>query len=538
MSPDLSAQYPREYVDLMSLEQRNPSELCSKYLGSDAFIKMGHVNRYANYRQKQRIQPDWQRFLYRNGYDMEKNPYSYCLGSWEMGFNAIGKYDQKCPSYNQGAFARAMEAMYALYSQVKKSRLADCYYSYMDYSTSPGYPWSRKYKTKGEAMKDPVFVEYVDQYVQRGGGDAIATNVVKGEPKKKEKILANNGRVITSMPMECIAFGNYLFADQNANIYKAAQDDLIFSTVGVTKYYRGHATLFNKMRAFNNGIEADFTAFDGSMDSDMIRMVANLRYSMMVPELQTADTLAMIHNYYVLMQYTPIVMEDGTLIRKTTGNPSGQSNTILDNCMVNEFRWLYAYELLVKPDDETLYASFMDNVRLSVCGDDSIVTVSDDVKHLYNPQAIKSIFEEHNWKMKFSSSEFVPTRELTYCSLRFGVFDGHVVPVPTNMEKLIASLYYGGGNCEPRETLSRAIGIRLDSFFHQEMCQMLDSFIGEMLTKYHWWLKQDPSYPDEQCLADLLTCYKSRAQIMHLYLGNPYGVYVHRIGAIKDEKDF
>ncbi len=524
------AKYPDEYIGRMVSRSQAKSSY-SKVLDPNFFYYMGRYARFTRYRKRLNINNDWATHLLQSGYNILENPYGYALGSFETGFKAISKYAQSLPKYNVIAYNKAEEMMHSVYSVVEKSGFCQNYLKCFDLTTSPGYPWCLKYRTKRDALGDPVIYQYIENFVASGGGECIAMNVCKAEPKKKAKIVDHDTRVISSLPMEMVAFGNYLFADQNEKIAEAARRGIVPTTVGRTKFFGGHEDLYRRMSKHPLGIECDFTAFDGSMDEKMIEMIMNLRFTMFHRQLRTPETQILIRNYYYTMQYTPIIMETGELYRKRTGNPSGQVNTIMDNNMVNEFRWYYAYALLHPSED--IIEGFTTNVELATCGDDSIVSVSKQCEYTYTPNKIGEIFEEHGWRTKFASTAFLPIHKLQYCSSHFGWYLGHVVPVPANKDKQIVSMYYGGVTQTPHETIARAMGIRMDSYFHVELCHLFESFISMMWNKYSSVLREPSRFPLEVGFKGLLAMNKSHAQLMDLYFGAKYGPYVFRTGAIK-----
>lgn len=337
-----------------------------------------------------------------------------------------------------------------------------------------------------------------------------------------------------NVPIEAVSDGNRLFGEQNQNIYQAGRDFLIPSTVGMTKFYRGWNNLYRRLTrngCFKVGMELDYSSFDGSIDFPSFEIVMNLRYSNFVSELQTLELRRRLSNYYRLMMETAVLMETGDLVRKRSGNPSGQVNTITDNSMVNELRWYYAWAIIM-PREYWTYSMFRQHVELIVCGDDSLLSLSDEIVPLFTPEKILVVFTACGWAPKFVSNQVLPIHVLQYCSCYFRWVDGHVVPVPSNSEKLIASLVYGGKKRDVRETLTRLLAIRMDSFYLPKLRSLLESFISELFRDHYSTLCIPPK-EGEYSYDDLKSLYRNVSQMEFLYLSNDDGSYVRRRGPIK-----
>jgi hypothetical protein len=193
-----------------------------------------------------------------------------------------------------------------------------------------------------------------------------------------------------------------LFGPMNENVYDAARLHQIPCTVGLTKYYQGWHRLYLRLTRggkFRLGIELDYSEYDGSITLREMERVANVRYGMLVAILQDAYIQDAIRDCYSEIIHTKILFGSGDLVQKHTGNPSGQPNTIVDNSMVNEFRWYYCWVIIMPIEFHSL-AAFREHCELITCGDDSLIAVSDFAQTIFTPAAIFSVFSAHGWKPK------------------------------------------------------------------------------------------------------------------------------------------
>jgi len=480
------------------------------------FDKLGKVSRFVKYSQREYPDNQFIAFCERRGLDVTTMDYAIAKGSISAGWKAFLKYDRPEPVYDEKAMATAETILYQSYGIVKRSGLCPNYIEMMEKQTSPGYPWSTKHTKKSTAVLDHEVLKYMHKFVHATEYmPAIASNTVKREPKKKAKIESNDLRVIMALPMEMSAKGLWLFGDMNENICEAGRRGLISSWVGATKYHLGINDLYHRLNRLPNAMEMDFSSFDGSLDRRTLTTIMNLRLSMYHPDIITAELVQQVRHYYQNVIHTITVMEDGNLYRKNTGNPSGQYNTITDNSMANELRWLYAWVVNTPPEYHTLQA-FKTHVELVVVGDDSLLTISDDVKMLYNPHTIGKVFLEMKWGAKFAAQQFMKLKDCQFCSMYFRDYGDHIVPVPTNPDKILVSMAFGGEVHNIRATLQRAMGMRMDVFFDQKLFAIFDDYVTMLFEKYADQLKHPVK--DEPTLQDLMAMRKSVPELRGLYL--------------------
>jgi len=90
--------------------------------------------------------------------------------------------------------------------------------------TSPGYPFSLKFRSKDEALQDSRVYTYCVSKVERAEPpNCYWTLFGKAEPKKQEKIDSNSARVVVGAPLDLQCEAAYLFAIQNSHIYEAGK---------------------------------------------------------------------------------------------------------------------------------------------------------------------------------------------------------------------------------------------------------------------------------------------------------------------------
>ncbi len=519
--------YPQKLIQVMGAFPA-PTRFIDKYkLGLPDFEYIGKVRAPAGYRKgilmENRHIKQWM-----EEECMDTGGYTYTKGDIETSYNAINKYKLQPTIFEPEAFSKAWQMVAQSWSIVPKSAFGWEYTDWLDMTTSPGYPFSLLYSDKRKCLQDNEMVAYIDSCVSQDLASGLWTIRCKKEPTKQTKVDAHNTRIIVSSPIEVQAFGAKLFGPMNNHIYQSARQYKIPCTVGCTKYYRGWHTLYQRLTrsgTFTHGLELDYTNFDGSCTLEEFEQVMNIRFGMLNRALQTPQTKEAFRRYYSEMIYTKMVTSNGEVLMKRTGNPSGQVNTIIDNSIINEFRWYYAWCSIV-PEHLHNLSSFRDHCELITCGDDSLLSASKEAQTFFPPQQIFNLFKEHCWAPKFGLEGWQPIHTLHYCSQSFRWLNGFVVPAPSNYQKMCSSLLYGGAKRDARETLGRLLGVKTECYFLPNFRSSLDRIISKLFERYYLALQTQPS-EDEFTYSELCILNRDYASMYGLYLGFPEDTVPH-----------
>jgi hypothetical protein len=256
-------------------------------------------------------------------------------------------------------------------------------------ATSSGFPW-RKSKKHLMCPRPCNLHEFcyevnndvqnkIDSNLQRyRNGEAchpIYTGSFKDEPRSHKKIEASNTRLFCAdnLPNTIIVRQFFL------SIVRVIQRNkfLFEASVGLAcqssewKKLYSHLTKFGKDRM----VAGDFKAYDKKLEPAlikeafwvMIQLAAKAGYSLEQQKVMWGiahDTSTCFVEFF------------GTLYRLYGTNPSGNSLTVIVNCVANSLYMRYAYYKL-NPKKECV--SFKKNVVLATYGDDNIMGVSKDV---------------------------------------------------------------------------------------------------------------------------------------------------------------
>jgi hypothetical protein len=200
----------------------------------------------------------------------------------------------------------------------------------------------------------------------------------------------------------------------------------------------------------------------------------DIRWNFFSSEFKTPENRKRLEAVYESIVHSVIVLENGELIQKHTGNPSGSSNTIVDNTMIL-FR-LFAYAWIVICNSRKMkpnYSDYMCQVEAALNGDDNTFTVSDLVVGWFNPPAIKIIWSGIGVTTNTPSDAARPLRDVSFLSQGFA-YDNNLrlwLPVP-DTQRILSALCYGSNIDDVRYHLLRANALRLDSYGNK-VCRII-----------------------------------------------------------------
>jgi len=439
-------------------------------------------------------------------------------------FSSAAKYDRKQPFLNKEAWALAGEwTKQHFFPFMGGSVIVEpsVVLTEADRSTSPGYPASLFFKTKGDLIDDPKASKIFEEYYSRialpdGVPIPIWTNSLKVEIRSIDKLVKNDIRTFTASPYEHTYGLNRICWDQNQRFYASANKH--WSFVGCSKYFRGWDTLYRRLDKHPNAFELDESQYDCSLFQEAMWGQRDIRFEMLSPEYQTERNYNRITNLYESMINTVIIMCNGDLIRKWTGNPSGSGNTIVDNTMILFRLFAYAYILvcwsMLLP---ALYLEFTSNVEAALNGDDNTFTVSDEIVSWFNPITIKEIWDDIGVITKTPDEK---PRSLAECSFlsqgfAFSKTMNCWVPVPET-SRVLCSMMYGSDVDDVRWHLLRANALRLDAYCNEEVRKVLSQYISYINHVHHNELF---GVINDIPMKDIHAMWKSNLAIEALYSG-------------------
>lgn len=493
---------------------------------------VGSVNRDVRYTGKSTTDFFFASFLQQQyGYELKNQKYARGMPEHANGYISIKKYDRSQPAIQLDDWNASLHAAVRHWQPfVGESEEISWEYEIqsLNKQTSPGAPWVNRYRTKHQALKDESILKFIGQSWTLSAKERL--NLLfqyqnKEEVRSKEKIEQKNLRGFTASDITLVMCCDRLNRNINEKFYTSVY--FTFNCVGICKYFRGWERLYRKLNVHPNAFELDESSWDASVFRLAMFEMATWRFMML--KNQTKENWSRMKHFYYDIVDSYIILTHGEVVQKTTGNPSGSPNTIVDNTIVLfrifYYAWLQCHKQYWQvPMQYTPanYSNFIRNVAAALGGDDNTFTVSDRVVPWFNARNISEIWKGLGIKTHAphdeGNLEFEPRRleECHFFSMGFGLYRGVHVPVP-DREKMYASMLFAGRGCGTAIwSLLRAYAIRIETFFDEEMRHRIAAFIQYLLRQKSVELESSV----EPTLAQVQTIYKTDSEIIALYTGS------------------
>jgi hypothetical protein len=481
-------------------------------------------------------------------------------------FKSVSKYDKFQPILNKDAWELAgdwTERHFALAMGGSRIVTQELVVQELDMQTSCGFPWSLEFQTKSDFFASPAQAALGDYWDMLGQGTApevmvpIWTCAQKCELRIVEKLQANKIRTFTASPIEHSVACNRMCLDMNNNFYAGANK--CWSFVGANKYNQGFDKLYRRLSKHPNAFELDESEFDSSLFAEAMYGQMEIRWNLLDRSDKTPENRLRLERLYESIVKSVIVLENGELIQKTTGNPSGSANTIVDNTMILFRLFAYAWIILAaeKFADSNLqkylkascadvkireyigsqfggYTDFMEHVEAALNGDDNTFTVSDNCVGWFNPRAVSSVWSGIGVTTNTPCFDPRPLSECTFLSQSFKQINGLWLPCPAT-DRVLSSMMYGANIDDVRWHLMRASALRIDSWANIEVRDVLMDYINYLRRKYNDEMFGDVKFNpkrDPMSMDQVLSVYKTDNWIWGLYSGEEG---IEQVSAVKSD---
>nr|UZS00521.1 polyprotein [Pea seed-borne mosaic virus]UZS00522.1 polyprotein [Pea seed-borne mosaic virus] len=302
------------------------------------------------------------------------------------------------------------------------------------------------------------------------GKKGVWNGSLKAELRPIEKVRENKTRTFTAAPLDTLLGGKVCVDDFNNFFYSCHLKGPW--TVGITKFYAGWNEFLGKLPDGWLYCDADGSRFDSSLTPYLINAVLELRLRFM-EEWDTGEQ--MLRNLYTEIIYTPIATPDGSVIKKTKGNNSGQPSTVVDNTLMVILAMQYSLQLL-GVDFETQD----DVIRYFANGDDLLIAVRPDCEFVL--EGLEKHFSNLGLNYDFSARHH-DKRDVWFMSTKGISRDGILIP-KLEEERIVAILEWDRSR-EFSHRLDAICAAMIEAWGYDELLQHIRKF-------YYWLLEQEP----------------------------------------------
>jgi len=497
-----------------------PTVLHEKYLSDDYFPCLGSVPKKFTGKNRRSLDINIARFENDSDKSVDRSAWGLPVPNVEAAYISLAKYAKDIPALDTQQTEALNVAMqwcerhFGPYMQNSRVKTQEEVVTNLDLSTSPGFPWTRKYAKK-RAMFDnwEGYSQYMaDDWERLRDRKYVAVfgNSLKEEIRPRVKIDANSMRTFTAGPVEMTIHGNRLFEDMNQKFYASHLQTA--SVVGFTPFKGGWDLLYRKLRKHPNGFALDESQYDSSLRAFLMWGCGQFRWNMLRVEDQTPENKERLLNYYSNLINTVVLTSDGVFVRKIGGNPSGSVNTITDNTLILFMLLAYGWIMCV-PEELLSYECFMMETSLALCGDDNTWSVSHLALPHFNAERLIAVWAKIGITTTTDSLVPRPVEELDFLSA-FTVFvDGIAVPLYSR-EKILTSLLYSRFPEDPSYTLIRACALLRVGWSDSQLKGYLKELISWLVEEFGVVLRDSEEWRQAMCQIP------TEMELRNLFLGD------------------
>jgi hypothetical protein len=401
----------------------------------------------------------------------------------------------------------------------------------LNMQSSPGLPHSRGYLQTPCFAKKRDFFNYEEgkyarkvyfEYLSRIDDpnyipNALYTGANKKELRKVKKILTDDYRTYCAAPVENSMAGNAITYEMNQKFYANWHSSASF--VGGSTFNCCWDILFKRLSKHPNATEMDVTAWDSTLGETMITSLSRVMWNFVRVQDRTKENRVRWNNLFKEIWMSVIVCPNGDLFFKTQGNPSGSFLTIVTNTIIHFMLFCYAW-LKLAPVELRNYTAFCQHVELTLCGDDSLMTCSDQVKSFFNMVNITQVWKELGIQAKVEATGEGRLIDRQFLSQKTIIWNGNFVPYPDYDKTVSSMLWHTKAHLHVRWSYLKACALRLSTFFHPELNSLFADYIRwlELHHKAALISKSQRTREDPFTFDEVFSVYKLDWQVLRMYL--------------------
>jgi hypothetical protein len=443
-----------------------------------------------------------------------KLPYLPAKLNAEALYKGVQKFAKDQPTnYDRVAYDAAVQWMWEEFHP-HMSMSKPCSFeeacAYLDLTKSPGAAWRASFETKRAMLQSMRGKSILCHYWALCGEDPFTYwgGLLKDELRPAEKVFANKTRVFTSSSFEHGVALTAWCKDMNEKFYASHLQTA--STVGTSKFGLGFHHFAQKLKQHPNCFCLDGENYDGSIFVEMMRDIRDFRFGCLASEYQTRSNKEEFDGLYGEVIDSHIILQDGNVVCKHTGNPSGSVNTIVDNTLGLYVFLAYCWIRSTGSFDKE---KFDENVALLLCGDDNTFSVSDTYVSKFNAEVVIKFAAELGLVMTTDCLKPRKWMQCDYLSHNFKKVGRYVVGI-LPFDKLFCSWLCGGESLEEDILISRSCMLRIEGWFTPGWREFIEPYLEHLKLRLP---------PNNKKRKDAWQSYLTSREIEILYFGEYEG---------------
>lgn len=272
---------------------------------------------------------------------------------------------QRTPSFADPVYAHAFELTWQyLRDDLTVSLTPElCRDAEFNLSASAGFPYTLYgHRSKGDAFQTDMFQDLMNRF------NYVPVDTVnsKDEFLSQEELSRHKLRTTFGAPLDKVAKQKFFFDAQNHNIINSSKNKWI--QYGMTKQYGGFDRAIQRLEQFTHHIQSDAIGWDRNSFLGPV-------YMLRLRGLSVPDTVEELLNDTVFHTiYPTILLPDGSVWIRVTGNDSGGNNTASDNSILHLLIMMHLLTILYheKYGEFPSLDDILENALMLIYSDDKL----------------------------------------------------------------------------------------------------------------------------------------------------------------------
>jgi len=338
-------------------------------------------------------------------------------------------------------------------------------------NASPGYPWNQKHSSKQAVLECLECCAGIETWISKlGKSDVVScffALALKDEILKATKVTELKTRLFMCSPVEHHIAMLMFCGDMHERLMK---DRGTWCSAGRMFQYGGWNAMMKAL---------PFSWFVG-LDAEMYDMsICRLLFSIVCQNVcqYCPARRAELEDLFAMALDAFIVTGRGDVLWKHGGNPSGWFLTLFLNTMVNYILVAYSWLRLRRTTRE----EFETMVRAWLCGDDSLLSIANSVKHEFTAKWISESMARVGVTIKQPYHESEALEDIEYCGAHSVKIEGVWCRKP-RVVKFLDALGFTRDTA-PQYRIQRAIAIYHEMWTVEEK-HIVKSYIDWLVERY------------------------------------------------------
>jgi len=349
-------------------------------------------------------------------------------------------------------------------------------------TTSPGYPYNMRNKSKGkthwlgdgdeyivdnEELKSDVERLIADSR-QGIRGSAISIATLKDEKRPNAKVDAGKTRVFEACPQHLVIAIRQYFLDFAAHVMRNRIDNGI--AVGINPYSLEWTKLAHHLQTMGDYmIAGDFSNFDGSLLMQILVKILEK-----INEWYDDDEEAQLIRAALWEHICNAdILVRGEVIRKTHSQPSGNPLTVIINSLFNAIVMRIAYMMLKKQQGLPAVCDYRKYVSEIIYGDDDVKSVSGEIIDWFNQNSLTDALASFGLAYTDETKTGVimpykPLSEVAFLKRKFALQSDGTYLAPMDLENILEITNWIRGKARKAATLENCEQTIMELALHSQ----------------------------------------------------------------------